>query len=56
MEGRLWTIGLSLLPPKASKLGRFTFDAQTILMVGLWAILHDRPFGWACDQSNWDKC
>jgi hypothetical protein len=56
MEGRLWTIVLSLLPPKASKLGRFTFDARTILMVGLWAILHDRPFGWACDQSNWDKC
>lgn len=55
MEGRLWTIVLSLLPPVARKLGRFTFDARTILMVGLWAILHDRPFCWACDKENWDE-
>ena len=55
MEGRLWTIVLSLLPRKATKLGRFTFDARTILMVGLWAILHDRPFCWACERRNWDK-
>ena len=55
MEGRLWTIVLSLLPTKTTKLGRFCFDDRTILMVGLWAILHDRPFCWACDPGNWDR-
>jgi Transposase DDE domain len=54
MEGRLWRIVLSLLPAAASRRGRFTFDDRTILMVGLWAILHDRPVCWACDRRNWD--
>jgi IS5 family transposase len=53
MEGRLWTIVLSLLPSRATKLGRFSFDSRTILMIGLWAIVHDRPFCWACDPRNW---
>lgn len=55
MEGRLWTIVLDLLPPAATELGRFTFDDRAILMIGLWAILRDRPFCWACDKRNWDK-
>lgn len=56
MEGRLWTIVLSLLPPAAKELGRYMYDTRTILMVGLWAILHDRPACWACDAKNWSGC
>ncbi len=55
MEGQIWTIVLSLLPKPAPHLGRFTFDARTILMVGPWAIMHDRPFRWACQAAHWPR-
>lgn len=53
MEDRLWVIVLSLLSSEQSASPRDTYDARTILMVGLWAILHDRPFCWACCPENW---
>jgi hypothetical protein len=53
MEGRLWTIVRTLLPNESTTPGRFTYSARTMLMVGLWAILHDRPFCWACERANW---
>jgi hypothetical protein len=53
MERRLWDIVLTLLPESQPESGRRTYDDRTILMVGLWAVLHDRPFCWACDPANW---
>ena len=32
---------------------RCRYDDRTILMVVLWAILHDRPMNWACCPENW---
>lgn len=53
MEDRLWEIVLTLLPPEQGDLGRDTYSKRVILMVGLWAILYDRPFGWACCPEHW---
>lgn len=53
MDDAVWlTLCLSLedLPERP---GRFAHPTRTILRVGLWAILHDRPFCWACVASNW---
>jgi len=55
MEDRLWTIVLTLLPSEQGDLGRDTYSVRVILMVGLWAILHDRPFGWACCPEHWPE-
>jgi transposase len=55
MEDRLWTIVLSFLPPEQGDLGRDTYSVKVILMVGLWAILHDRPFKWACCPEHWPE-
>jgi len=32
---------------------RYVYGLRIILKVGLWAILHDRPFCWACDPEHW---
>ena len=55
MGGPIWTIVLSLLPKPAPHFGRFTFNARTILMVGLRAIMHDRPFRRACHAAHWPR-
>lgn len=55
MEGRIWSRMVALLPASAERRGRFTFDARTILMVVLWAILHDRPMNWAARAENWPR-
>ena len=55
MEDRLWVIILTLLPPEQGDLGRDTYSTRVILMVGLWAILHDRPFAWACCPEHRPK-
>jgi hypothetical protein len=30
-----------------------TYQPHLIVLVLLWAALHDRPISWACDQANW---
>ena len=32
---------------------RFDYRDGTILLVALWAALHNRPIYWACDKRNW---
>lgn len=53
MEGRLWSIVVSLLAgfEKYPRLGRY--PDRDVLMVLLWAVLHDRPVCWACCKENW---
>ena len=31
------------------------FRASEIVVVFLWAVVHDRPTSWACDRRNWDS-
>jgi len=52
MENRLWTIVCSSLPNcKINYRQRYT-DRQ-ILLIQLWAVLHDRPICWACQSEHW---
>lgn len=32
-----------------------TFFDMEIVMVYIWAVLHERPTSWACDASNWPE-
>ena len=34
-------------PPRA------TYDDRTILLIAVWAIVHDRPMNWATQAANW---
>ena len=53
MEGRVWQIVCSLLATVQGQAQRDLYSTQLVLMVGLWAILHDRPFCWACCPEHW---
>lgn len=53
MEGRVWMTVLRLLPKDQCSSGRFTFSDRVIIMVVIWAVLHDRPISWACQPENW---
>ena len=50
MEDRIWERIVAALPPPA-KGPRFSHADRAVLMVGLWAVLHDRPVCWACDPA-----
>lgn len=55
MERKLWT---QLYPLVASACQRIShpkvvFSDRWILLVYLWAVLHDRPTSWACRPENW---
>ncbi len=54
MEDRLWEIVVSLLPEDKSA-PRQTYADREILLVVLWAVLHDRPMAWACQPENWPE-
>lgn len=53
MEGRIWEIVLRLLSSVQEVVSRDRYSTREILAVGLWAVLHDRPFCWACAAENW---
>lgn len=52
MEDRLWSIIVSALPDGKVKRGQIHSE-RLILMVCLWAVIHDRPICWACEPTNW---
>lgn len=55
MERELW----GRVYPMVRSLGRsrrrprVRFSDAVIVLVHLWAVLHDRPVSWACDLRNW---
>lgn len=53
MEGRIWEIVLGLLDSVQEVPSRGLYSTREILTVGLWAVLHDRPFCWACVAEHW---
>jgi hypothetical protein len=53
MEDRVWRTVCHLIETIPAEPGRFVYDLKLILKVGLWAILRDRPFCWACQRMNW---
>lgn len=55
MEGRLWRIVLDHLPPPGTGPHGCQFDDRTIVMLVVWSVLHDRPFGWSCLRESWPE-
>jgi hypothetical protein len=43
----VWQVGKGFHRP------RVRYSDAAIVLVFLWACLHDRPLGWACDSHNW---
>jgi hypothetical protein len=52
MEDRLWSIIVSALPDNKVKCGQ-TYSDRSVVLVVLWAAIHDRPICWACESANW---
>jgi DDE family transposase len=52
MEDRLWNIVCDIVPVDKLEV-RQKYSAREILLVMLWAALHDRPIHWACQAENW---
>jgi len=56
MEDELWDALYPLVQQEHSRRPRrkgVQFSDAIILLVALWAILHDRPICWACRAQNW---
>ena len=52
MEDRIWAAIVAALPAEAKRTGQ-THSDRSVLMVGLWAVLWDRPNCWACREDAW---
>lgn len=52
MEDRLWSIVCVTLPI-CKRSSRQQYSDRDILLVLLWAVLHDRPICWACQEKHW---
>lgn len=53
MEGTVLGWIMDCLPPEGQGPSRATYDDRTILLVAVWAILHDRSMKWACQARHW---
>ena len=58
MEDELWAVLYSLVRGEDKRRRRrpnVVYGDAVILLVALWAILHDRPVCWACRRRNWGQ-
>jgi hypothetical protein len=56
MEDQLWKALYPVFYDEYKRRGRQRrkqFNDAIILLVALWAVLHDRPVRWACRKNNW---
>ena len=55
MERELWPrlYHLVMEVGQTFRLIDVTYQPHIIVLVFLWAALHDRPVCWACDEKNW---
>lgn len=53
MEGTVLRWIMRCLPVEGQGPARATYDDRTILLVAIWAILHDRSMKWACQTEHW---
>lgn len=55
MERELWLL-LYAFVSRSEVVGKgWRYSTATIVMVYLWAVVHDRPMCWAVDRRNWPK-
>lgn len=57
MERKLWKQMYKVIHQlgKTHKTPGMTYKDFEIVMIYLWAVLHDRPTEWACHKMNWDR-
>jgi hypothetical protein len=57
MERKLWTRLCDLVAESCRRISHpgVRFSDRWILLVYLWAVLHDRPTSWACREENWPR-
>ena len=55
MERQLWKKIVTLLNLIGKRKGNVycTYSDAVIVKTWFWAVLHDRPVSWACEDSNW---
>lgn len=55
MEHQLWKEIVAVLKTidKPRRNPRCRYSCEDIVLVWFWAVVHDRPMSWACDQRNW---
>src|SRR3954471_10794775 len=55
MERQLWPTLYHLVMTVGASIRQVnvTYQPHIIVLVHLWAALHDRPASWACDVRNW---
>jgi hypothetical protein len=55
MERELWPVLYRLVREAATGVYRrgVVYQPWALVLVFLWAALHDRPVSWACDRANW---
>jgi Transposase DDE domain len=55
MERELWppVYHLVMSAGRSVRQRRVTFQPHIVVLTLIWAALHDRPQGWACDPTHW---
>jgi Transposase DDE domain len=55
MERKLWTRLYPIIVATCQRISHsgVLFSDRWILLVYFWAVIHDRPTSWACQQTNW---
>jgi hypothetical protein len=55
VEHQLWQSIIAVIAEvsKSRKPTRFDFSDEDVVKVYYWAVIHDRPTGWACDARHW---
>jgi hypothetical protein len=58
MEDELWSAFSAQICQEGKRRirqKRLLFNDSIILLIALWAVLHDRPISWACRRCSWPK-
>jgi hypothetical protein len=55
MERELWNLLYHVVQKLDNGFGRWRYSDGDIVMVYLWAVLHDRPTSWAAVKTNWSS-
>jgi hypothetical protein len=59
MEGELWAQAYRVVREEGNRQPRrrrLTHADAVVVLVLVWAALHDRPVSWACDRRHWAGC
>jgi hypothetical protein len=55
VERELWKLLYGMVVELGKPWGDWKFTAADIVLVYLWAAVHDRPMSWAVDKGNWPR-